>query len=89
MKNILLGSILAAIFGLTILYSYGTNGDYIYLDATNIVTLINNDYINVKKINDSTYMVYCPGDTEYVPVKKYQDEIWERKIALNKSNCKL
>lgn len=89
MKNILLSSIFAAIFGITVLYTYGTNGDYIHLDATNIVTLMNDDYINIKQLDDTTYMVYCPGDTIYVSVNEYQDETWELSIALDKLNCKL
>lgn len=89
MKKILLSSIFAAIFGITVLYSYGTNGEYIHLNSTNITTLLNDDYINIKQLDDTTYMVYCPGDTIFVEVKEYQDEIWEMSIALNKLNCKL
>jgi len=88
MKNILLGSIFAAIFGLTILYSYETNKDYIHLNSTNVTTLLNNDYINIKQLDDTTYMVYCPDDTIFVEVKEYQDEIWEMSIALDKLKCK-
>jgi len=88
MKNqIIYTTILIALLSLITLYSYGTSSEPIRISATEQIALIEEDYINIKQLNDSVYMVYCPNDTLYVEVNTYEDELFKISVVLDRLNC--